>query len=311
MQEKAARKKAKKRNRGCNLGTAHTPRKSVYDVFVASLLPELLKEGADTREKAKTRIDNWIQHGKRWAILIEYFGSGILLLIPQDLTNDNLRNMKFPEVDALVEQLDSYRPSHQANIQNLTSLLLPLIEDRCLPEQRLQLETLTESQITSGEHAARSLKELFEHSDDCSAFLTESAYSDLSRPDIEASPDPSMNLGEQADSRTALPGPDFDPDDPSIGSYTELLNAIFSTYNIVDYLSILSPTTKHVGHAPCRSHMLLVLALILVPACELVEAQKLARAHMPPLACTTPLTDIPTRRKSRSTYDYTTKLQDL
>ena len=50
--------------------------------------PELLKEGGDTREEAKRRFDNWIQHGKRWAKVVEYFGSGILLLIPQDLSNE-------------------------------------------------------------------------------------------------------------------------------------------------------------------------------------------------------------------------------
>src|SRR3954463_7436705 len=115
--------------------------------------------------------------------------------------------MKLPEVDALVKQLDTYRPSLKADIQNLTSLLLPLIEDRFLPGQRLQLETLTESQITSREQSARSLKELFEHSDDFSAFLTEAAYSDASQPGTEASPPPSVDIGEQANIRTALPGP--------------------------------------------------------------------------------------------------------
>jgi hypothetical protein len=65
--------------------------------------------------------------------------------------------MTLAEVDALVEYLDSYRPSLKADIQNLTSLLSPLIEDRCLPDQRLKLEMLSESQI-----ATQSLKELFE-----------------------------------------------------------------------------------------------------------------------------------------------------
>ena len=88
--------------------------------------------------------------------------------------------MQLPEVDTLVEHLDSYRPSLKADIQNLTSLLSPLIEDQCLPDQRLQLEMLTESQITSGEHTTRSLKELFEYSDDYSSFLSEIARSDLS-----------------------------------------------------------------------------------------------------------------------------------
>jgi hypothetical protein len=88
---KAAQKDVKqrqKRNQGRNLDAANTPRKSVYDIFVDFLLPELLKEDGDTREEAKTRFDNWIQHGKRWAKLVERFGSGILLLIPQDLSNE-------------------------------------------------------------------------------------------------------------------------------------------------------------------------------------------------------------------------------
>jgi hypothetical protein len=91
MQKKAARKNAKKRrkrNRRRNLNAANTPRKSVYDIFVDFLLPELLKKDGDTHEEAKRRFDNWIQHGKRWAKLVERFGSGILLLIPQDLSND-------------------------------------------------------------------------------------------------------------------------------------------------------------------------------------------------------------------------------
>jgi hypothetical protein len=91
MQDNAARKSVKKRckrNRGRNLDTAKSPRKSVYDIFIDFLLPELLQENTETSEKAKTRFDNWLQHGKRWAKLIERFGSGILLLIPQDPTND-------------------------------------------------------------------------------------------------------------------------------------------------------------------------------------------------------------------------------
>jgi hypothetical protein len=59
----------------------------VYDIFVDFLLPEPLID-TETCEKAETRFDNWIQHGKRWAKLIDRFGSGIQLLIPQDLTND-------------------------------------------------------------------------------------------------------------------------------------------------------------------------------------------------------------------------------
>jgi hypothetical protein len=89
IQEKAARKKERrKRNRGRNLDAANTPRKSVYNILVDFLLPELQKKDGNMREEANRRFDNWIQHGKRWAKLIECFGSGILLLIPHDLSND-------------------------------------------------------------------------------------------------------------------------------------------------------------------------------------------------------------------------------
>ncbi len=54
----------------------------MYDIFVDFLLLELLKEDGNMREEARRRFDNWIQHGKRWAKLVERFGLGILLLIP-------------------------------------------------------------------------------------------------------------------------------------------------------------------------------------------------------------------------------------
>ena len=95
-------------------------------------------------------------------------------------------------IDALMEHLDSYRPSLRSDIQNLTSLLSPMIEDQCLPGQRLYLEMLTENQIASGYLATQSLKELFEFIDEYSYFLTEAMQS------IEDSPYPSVSNGEQA-----------------------------------------------------------------------------------------------------------------
>jgi hypothetical protein len=131
--------------------------------------------------------------------------------------------MQLPDVDTLVEHLDSYRPSLKADIQNLTSLLSPLIEDQCLPDQRLLLEMLTKSQITSGEHITRSLKELFEYSNDYSSFLTEIAHPD---PSTEASTDALASFGGQAGGSTALPGHCIlEPGDPSITSFTDYLSS--------------------------------------------------------------------------------------
>jgi hypothetical protein len=127
-------------------------------------------------------------------------------------------------MDALVEYLDSYRPSLKADIQNLTSLLSPLIEDQCLPDQRLKLEMMTESQITSGEHAARSLKELFEFSSDYSSPLVETPRSDLSHPITEASTYSLVSFGEQAGGSTAFPDPPIlNQDDQGITLYTDYL----------------------------------------------------------------------------------------
>jgi hypothetical protein len=122
---------------------------------------------------------------------------GLLIL------STSVRNMTLIEVDALVEYLDSYRPSLKADIQNLTCLLSLLIEDRCLPDQRLQLEMLTESQIASGEHTDRLLKELFEFTSGYSSFLTEAAF-DLSQPDTKASTSPLVSFEEQVDSSTTI-----------------------------------------------------------------------------------------------------------
>ena len=80
---------------------------------------------------------------------------------------------------------------------------------------------LTESQIASREHTIRSLKELFEFSDD---FLTQTAHPDLSQSITEGSPYPLVNLEEQADGSTAFPGPDtLDQGDLGITSFTDYL----------------------------------------------------------------------------------------
>jgi hypothetical protein len=57
-------------------------------------------------------------------------------------------------MDALVKYLDSSKPPLRIHIQSLTSILPPLIEGRSLPNRRLKLEMMSESQITSGEYAA-------------------------------------------------------------------------------------------------------------------------------------------------------------
>jgi hypothetical protein len=57
-----------------------------------------------------------------------------------------------------------------------------LIEGRYFPEQRLQLEMFTESQIASREHTDLSLKELFEFTNGYLSLLTEAAL-DFTQPE--------------------------------------------------------------------------------------------------------------------------------
>ena len=143
-----------------------------------------------------------------------------------NLNYHSLRNLTLPEVDALVDLLDSYRPALKADIQNLACLLSLLIEDRCLPGWRLKLEMLSESQITSGGLATQSLKELFKFSDDYSYFLMEAASSDLSRPGTQALLFSQVDLGNQPNVSMASPDPSIPgPNDPSITLYTDYLSS--------------------------------------------------------------------------------------
>ena len=91
QREQAAREavnKRRKRYRGRNVDTTKISRKSVFDSFVDFHLPELRQQDTDTYETAKTRFEKWMQHGKRWATLVDRFSAGILLLMPQDLSDN-------------------------------------------------------------------------------------------------------------------------------------------------------------------------------------------------------------------------------
>lgn len=80
-------------------------------------------------------------------------------------------------VDDVVRYLESCRPSLGTDIHNLTPFLYSMIEDQPLPDQKLHLELLTESQIASGEHATQSLEEVFKLTYDYSYFMSEVAPS--------------------------------------------------------------------------------------------------------------------------------------
>jgi len=159
----------------------------------------------------------------------------------------SFRKLTLPQIDALVEYLDSSRPSLKSDIQNLTSLLPALIEDRCLPSQRLKLEILSESQITSGEHASRSLRELLEYADDdYTSFLTEEALSEFSWSSTEASLYPLVDLEKQADGNPASLAPFIlDLENLVVTSYADYLLSPIDMKEIeifgIDFFPLTSP----------------------------------------------------------------------
>lgn len=61
--------------------------RSLNDIFIDFLLPQLQKENS-TRHNAKKRFENWMALGRICAKLVESFGIGILLLMPRDLSNE-------------------------------------------------------------------------------------------------------------------------------------------------------------------------------------------------------------------------------
>jgi hypothetical protein len=63
---------------------------------------------------------------------------------------------------------------------------------------------LIESQIKSGEHATKSLDELFKFTDECSFFMNEAAPS-VYQSSTEGSTCSLASLGEQLDGNTAFP----------------------------------------------------------------------------------------------------------
>lgn len=76
-----------------------------------------------------------------------------------DLTKLQLRE--------LLEVMEATHPLLKDQLHTLSSSVLPdLIEHKRLPARRLKIELFSESQVTAGELASLSLRELFEFCDD-------------------------------------------------------------------------------------------------------------------------------------------------
>jgi hypothetical protein len=147
-------------------------------------------------------------------------------------TNRRFRRINLPEVDVLMENLDCCRPSLKSDIQNVTVLRSLMIEDRCLPDHKLLLETLTDEQTASGELTAHSLKEMLDFTDEDAYFM----YLDLPPSPSKRSPSPPASLGEQSNASTPFPDPNA-PDQENVG-------ITISTIQEAYLLSPLKPPEK-------------------------------------------------------------------
>ncbi|CZR50576.1 uncharacterized protein PAC_00450 [Phialocephala subalpina] len=180
------RQRKRKRKRQTANGGRKAANRSLKDIFVDFLLPQLQREGG-TRQNAKKRFENWMALGRICAKLAEHFGEAILLLLPPDLSNETLRALTVRQEDALIAYLYQLKPSLKSDIQNLTTLLSQVVKYQRLPDKKLKLEMWSEDEI--GSHASGSLNELFEYSDevDYRSFLTDEALSPPSSPGTAAS----------------------------------------------------------------------------------------------------------------------------
>jgi hypothetical protein len=148
------------------------------------------------------------------------------------LMNRRFRRITLSEVDVLVKILDCYRPTLKSDIQNVTDLLSLMIEDQCLPNQKLLLETLTDEQAASGELAVNSVKDLLNFTDEDAYFM----YLDLPPSPGEWSPSPPVSLEEQSNASTPFPDPNA-PDQENVG-------ITISTIQEAYLLSPLKPPEK-------------------------------------------------------------------
>lgn len=91
LQETSARREGacrKKRRKTKKDADQEATNRSLNDIFVDIFLPQLRQKEGDTRKEGKRRFENWLRLGTPCAKLVESFGSGILLLLPRDLSNE-------------------------------------------------------------------------------------------------------------------------------------------------------------------------------------------------------------------------------
>ncbi|ERF68058.1 hypothetical protein EPUS_09458 [Endocarpon pusillum Z07020] len=91
------------------------------------------------RQAASQKVQNWRANGKPWSALTRRFDWGILLLLPTDLLDQNLRMMKEATLSCFFDALDFFFTDSGRLLPNATALVPALLSEQP-PSKKLRLE---------------------------------------------------------------------------------------------------------------------------------------------------------------------------
>ncbi|OHE90214.1 hypothetical protein CORC01_14492 [Colletotrichum orchidophilum] len=97
--------------------------------------------GADLKRKPlKSAFNRWLTLGNKLTTLVARYGCGVLLLLPGNLKNEDIRRLRDDDLLAVLDRMDA-RLRLKDSVQALTELLPSLATWGILPEPRIGLET--------------------------------------------------------------------------------------------------------------------------------------------------------------------------
>ncbi|KAI3531982.1 hypothetical protein CABS02_13996 [Colletotrichum abscissum] len=92
------------------------------------------------RKPLKSAFNRWLTLGNKLTTLVARYGCGVLLLLPSDLRNEDIRRLRDGDLLAVLNRLDTH-VRLKDSIQALTEVLLSLVTWGILPVARIGLET--------------------------------------------------------------------------------------------------------------------------------------------------------------------------
>ncbi|OBT87255.1 hypothetical protein VE02_02940 [Pseudogymnoascus sp. 03VT05] len=155
-EETAARKAERKMGRKDNL-----PVLSVKNRYTNLLFPETIKtcgvkkqskkkgkkKEIDPRKQAKGKLEYWLKLGRLLDKLAQRYGIGIILLLPNKLTEKNIHKFPRHQIKPFLDYIDFLHPGLREDLSDLSALLTSIVENG-LPSKRIVLETYASDQLS-------------------------------------------------------------------------------------------------------------------------------------------------------------------